>query len=173
MLRMQRSTSACVSPGARRATMRSISRRCGSMNCFTITGSAALGSVISRNMMLPWMPETSSTVSSRVAMRRSSICSSSLARERVEIPVRARTARREPRLQLAELGAHDLEIERLLRAEVVVRRGEVDAGALGDLAHRRREEAALREQLARGRQDPLPRGLGVVVSHERLFKSSV
>ena len=97
-----------------------------------------------------------------------------LARERVERRARARAARREPRLQLVELGAHDLEIERLLRAEVVVRRRQVDA------ARARRSRASSSRgsrapRTARPRSARIRRRVawGSSWLHERMFKSSV
>ena len=77
---------------------------------------------------------------------------------------------------VGELRAQHLEVERLLRAEVVVRRRDVDAGALRDVAHRRAVEPALGEQRARRGEEPLPRSRGVPCDgdhFEQMFKTNV
>src|SRR5262249_60048538 len=77
------------------------------------------------------------------------------------------------RLELLEVRAQHLQVERALRAEVVVAGREVDAGALRDLAHGRAVESLRCEQLAGSVQEPPPGLIGGAAGHERMFQTNV
>src|SRR5205085_6693523 len=73
---------------------------------------------------------------------------------------------------LLELRAQHLAVELFLRAVVVVPGGEIDAGALGDLAGGGGSETACGEQLARRGDQSLP-GAAIAPFHEQPFKTLV
>ena len=86
---------------------------------------------------------------------RSSATSSSRESFAAAVGVDRAAALGEASLEALEVGARDLAVEILLRAEVVVRGREVRAGAIRDLAHRGAAIAALGEDRPGGVDQPV------------------
>jgi hypothetical protein len=67
----------------------------------------------------------------------------------------AHAARGQALADPGELGAEDFEVERLLGTEMVVAGGDVGAGELGDVTDRGAVQPLAREELGRGREQPV------------------